>query len=104
MVINGQQKPVSGYSVEQVNFIKWDPDFGIPYNQVPGANLGSTSFAILDENRMAFLCNSTAEIVTTDKTNPNVITKFKVCVAPRDFIFDNDHFYVLSEQVESLFF
>ncbi len=97
MVINGQQKPVSGYSVEQVNFIKWDPDFGIPYNQVPGANLGSTSFAILDENRMAFLCNSTAEIVTTDKTNPNVITKFKVCVAPRDFIFDNDHFYVLSE-------
>ena len=84
-------------NVEKFSFLKWDTENGIPYVQLPGVNLGTTSFEIIDELHIAYLCNSNNSIIITD-TSGSVIEKFPVSVAPRDFVYDNGFFYVLDEK------
>lgn len=90
-------KPISKYNISQISMSKWNTPKGITYSQVPGANLGATSFQIIDKNHIAFLCNSTDEIVITDKSSGESTKRFQVSFAPRDFIYENGIFYVLSE-------
>src|SRR6267378_3621911 len=66
------------HNINQEAFVEWNTLTGIPYKQVPGANLGATSFEILDSNRIAFLCNSTNEIIITNKVNTNASQRFQV--------------------------
>lgn len=91
------------YSISQISFSKWNTPTGIPYNQVPGANLGATSFQILDKNRIVFLCNSTGEIIIINNLTGESIQKFQVSFAPRDFVYENGIFYVLSEYEVTLY-
>ncbi|MBA3705450.1 MAG: hypothetical protein H0W84_05990 [Bacteroidetes bacterium] len=89
----------SNLEVKQLSISKWNAFDGIPYAQSPEANLGATSFEVLEnENRIAFLSNATNEIIVTDKNSGKAIKKFPVVSAPRDFIYDNSSFYVLSER------
>lgn len=85
------------FNISQLSLSEWNTQTGIPYSQVPGANLGATSFQIIDQNRIAFLCNSTSEVIITNKSTGKSIKKFKVSMAPRDFVYESDKFYVLSE-------
>lgn len=91
------------YNITQLSIINWNALTGLPYSRVPGANLGATSFQILDKNRIAFLCNSTNEVILTEKSTGKSIMKFQVPVTPRDFIFEKGIFYVLSEYEVTLF-
>ena len=97
------RKPIPKYNISQLSMSEWSTPSGIPYSQVPGANLGATSFQILDQNRIAFLCNSTSEVIITNKLNGKSIKKFKVSIAPRDFVYENGIFYVLSEYEVTLY-
>lgn len=97
---HGQQKnsnPASQYVISRLSTVKWGKNTGLPYKQVPGANLGVTSFEILSHDKIAYLCNSTSEIFITNKISGKVIRKFSVEFAPRDFVYDNGFFYVLNE-------
>ena len=91
-----QIAPIS-LSVKELSLTKWDPQEGIIYKQVPGANLGATSFEVMNSNQIAFLCNSTSEIVVIDKASGKAIKKFNVSFAPRDFSYSNGFFFVLTE-------
>lgn len=93
----GQDKPASAYDVVEVSSAKWNNELGIPYKKVPGANLGATSFSVVDHSRIAYLSNATNEIIITNKSTGMKALKFQVTFAPRDFVYDDDHFYVLSE-------
>lgn len=84
-------------SVEKVSSTKWNSPDGIAYKQVPGANLGAMSFEILTNNRIAFLCNSSSEIVIVNNADGKRIKNFPVAFAPRDFSYDKNKFYVLTE-------
>lgn len=95
-ISNDKNSPKSKFLVEQLAFVKWNDQDGIPYKQVPGANLGATAFQIIDNNRFAFLCNSTSEIIITN--NGKAKNKIPVVFAPRDFIYENGFFYVLCEK------
>jgi len=90
-------KAVPNFNISQLSASEWNTPLGLPYSQVPGANLGPTSFVIMDESRIAFLCNSTSEIIITNKSTGKSIEKFKVTFAPRDFVYDKGNFYVLYE-------
>ena len=90
-------KSIQSFNVLQLSKSDWNTPEGIPYTQVPGVNLGATSFQILDQNRIAFLCNSSNEIIITDKSTGKAIYKFPVSFAPRDMVYENNKFYVLSE-------
>jgi len=87
----------AAFDVRKISFTKWDTHNGILYTQVPGANLGPTSFEVLDKNRIAFLCNSSNEIIVISSTNGEVISRFPVEFAPRDFSYDRGQYYILSE-------
>ncbi len=91
-----ETESVHSFNVLQISKSEWNTPDGIPYIQVPGANLGATAFQILDKNRIAYLCNSTSEIIITDQSTGKAIDKFKVSVAPRNFVYENGKFYVLS--------
>jgi len=84
-------------NVKSFTTMKWNSENGISYSQVPGANLGVTSFEVLSNDRISYLCNSTNEIIIAKASTNNVIRKFPVAFAPRDFCYDNNLFYVLSE-------
>jgi len=88
----------STFEVNQVLQCKWNVNDGIPYSQVPGANLGATSFEPLENNKIAFLCNSTSEIIVINTIDGKKINKFPVIFAPRDFVYDDGLFYVLCEK------
>ena len=84
-------------NVKEYSLTKWDPQEGVLYKQVPGANLGATSFEIMNNNLIAYLSNSENEIVITDRTSGKAVKRFNVSLAPRDFCYSNGYFYVLSE-------
>lgn len=84
-------------AVHQLALFKWDIPGGVTYRQVPGANLGAVSFSGMGKKKTVFLCNSTSEIVILGNRKSNVIGRFSVSFAPRDFVLDKKRFYVLSE-------
>lgn len=88
----------STFEVNQLLICKWNTNDGIPYSQVPGANIGATSFEVIENNKIAFLCNSTSEIIVINTIDGKKTNKFPVIFAPRDFVYDNGLFYVLSEK------
>lgn len=73
------------FDVEELSLTKWNLDDGIKYKQVPGANLGVVSFDDLDSKRLAFLSNSSNEIVIVNKNDGRAIKRFKIFYASRDF-------------------
>jgi len=83
--------------LKQISLTNWDVKEGIPYRQVPGANLGSVSFELTDNNHIAFLCNSSNEIITINRSDEKVVSKIKLPFSPRDFIYSRGYYYVLSE-------
>jgi hypothetical protein len=87
----------SAFDVQQISSTAWNTRDGIVNTQVPGANLGATSFEVVGSNRIAFLCNSTSEIVIVNSADGMVIQHFPVAFAPRDFVYDKGEFYVLSQ-------
>lgn len=87
----------STFDVRQLSISKWDAVEGIPYSQVPGANLGATSFAVLKNNRVSYLCNASNEIIVVDMLNGKAIKRFPLAFAPRDFVCENELFFVLAE-------
>ena len=89
--------------VNQLSVTKWNEQDGIPYIQVPGANLGAISFELLGKNRVAFLCNSTNEIIIINISDGKVTKKIPVFYAPRDFVYDDGLFYVLGERKISIY-
>lgn len=91
------QSQMSKLSIDQISFTKWNSYDGVLYKQVPGVNLGATSFEILNNNQVAFLSNSNNEIVIVDNSTGGLINKFNISLAPRDFVYDNGYFYVLTE-------
>ena len=92
-----------GYDVSKLAVTKWNGAEGISYRQVPGANLGATSFELLPANRAAYLCNSTSEIAIVSLADGKLVSKFPVLFAPRDFCYDKGFFYVLSEFAISMY-
>ena len=91
---------VKSISVKEISLTKWNTPDVIPYVKGPGANLGVTSFEVLDANRIAFLSIASNEIIITKTTDGTALTKFPVSNAPRDFVYDNGIFYILfSRQV-----
>ncbi len=85
------------FNVTEIAFFKWNGQEGIPYIQVPGANLGTTSFEIIDEVSTAFLCDATSEIIIqSNKGIPQY--RFPVLFSPKDFLYENDMFFVLGEK------
>jgi len=91
-----QSLPVA-FDVQQISSTAWNTPDGIAYTQVPGANLGATSFEVLSSNRIAFLCNSSSEITIVNTADGKAIQRFPVAFAPRDFVNDKGRFYVLSQ-------
>ncbi len=101
--LKGSTKSILNYDVKQISVSTWNETSGLPFSQVPGANLGATSFEVIDKNRIAYLCNSTSEIIITNNSTGKSIEKFQVIFAPRDFIYENGIFYVLSEYEVTLY-
>lgn len=91
-------KSIPNFNVSQLTMSEWNTPFGIPYVQVPGANLGATSFEVLDKKRVAYLCDATSEIIITEMKSGKVIKKFTTVLAPRDFIYENGFYFVLGER------
>lgn len=89
--------------VKQSGFVSWHPNQGIPYKQVPGFNLGAVSFEVIDVNTMAYLSNSSSEVIVSNASDGHIINRFPVMFAPRDFVYENDHFYVLNESTVSIY-
>lgn len=89
------QQPL--FEVTQLSAAAWNMVDGLPYKQVPGVNLGATSFQVLNANHIAYLCNSSAEIIVTDAKNGKAISKFSAGIAPRDFTYDNGKYFVLND-------
>ncbi len=94
--VQAQKAPIK-LNVQELSLTKWDSQEGISYRQVAGANLGATSFEILDDKRIAFLCDATSEIIIIDRGSGKSTNRFPVTDSPRDFICDNGFFFVLSE-------
>lgn len=92
------QKMETNWNVETVSVSDWDRQTGVPYVQVPGANLGATSFTLLDSNRLAFLSNSSNEVIIVDRLSGRSISRFVISFSPKDFVFANGSFYVLSDR------
>lgn len=98
LVGQGQSQSLpAAFVVQQISSTPWNTPEGIVYTQVPGANLGATSFVMVDENRIAFLCNSNSEIVIVNAADGKAFQRFPVAFAPRDFVYDKGEFYVLSQ-------
>jgi hypothetical protein len=90
-------------NIVQLSSIPWNHPSGIQYRQVPGANIGATSFQLINENQIAFLCNSNSEIVVVNITKGETVFSFPVNYSPRDFYFDKGKYYVLSEGKVSVY-
>ena len=85
------------FATTQLCRLNWNTPNGVPYVQVPGANLGVTSFYVLDKDKIAFLSDATNEIIIVNQKSESVIKKFPVVLSPRDFTYDNGYYYVLCE-------
>jgi len=99
--INGvtqTQKAQINLRVKEVSLTKWNSKEGIQYKQVQGANIGATSFEVMKSNRIAFLCNSSREIITFDTNRKKIVKKFSLSYDPRDFVFSGESFFVLTEK------
>lgn len=97
-VVASANEPLKkGFSVHEICSSKWDAQNGLAYKKAAGANLGVTSFELMDKNRLAFLSDASNEIVVIDKLNGKTLSKFNVASAPRDFVCDKETFYVLYE-------
>jgi hypothetical protein len=92
-----QEKLPLHWDVEKISLTHWNTPDGLPYKQVPGANLGPISFASLDQQRIAFLSSPTCEIIIISTSDGKAIKTFPVKLAPRDFVYDKGLFYVLTE-------
>lgn len=86
-----------GQSIHEILHLSWNAAKGVPYMQVPGANLAATSMAVVDQHHIALLCNSTSEILVFNKVTKTTTKRFAVGFAPRDFVYDDHLFYVLLE-------
>ena len=84
------------FSVEEVTHLNWgnNPQ-KVHYAQLPGFNFGVTSFEVIDNNRIAFLSNSSHEIIIADAQKNEISYRFTVKPFSRDFIYENGLFYVL---------
>ena len=85
------------FAARQLTSVAWNTPDGLPYKQVPGVNLGATSFQVMDTNSIVFLSNASNEIITIDSKSGKVISKFSVCTDPRDFVYEGGKFYVLTD-------
>ena len=83
--------------VREISLTKWDSKEGISYQQVPGANLGATSFEVMDINHFAFLCNSSDEIIIVNRTDSKVVRRINLPFSPRDFAYSKGSFFILAE-------
>ena len=102
--LNAQNKQTAaGWNVKEISMTKWGGQDGLPYMAAPGVNLGATSFEVLPENKIAFLSSASNEIIITDKSTGKAIKKIPVSFAPRDFVYDNGLFYVLNEQLVTVY-
>ena len=90
-------------NVTEVCKSPWNTPTGIPYAQGPGYNQGITSFAPLEDNKVAYLSGATSEILIVNCNTGQINSRFAVPFAPRDFVYDNGTFYVLSEYLLSMF-
>jgi hypothetical protein len=97
LATEGQNIVFGNHEISKISVVKWSDSLGIPYTKGPGIALGATSFAPLDSVRTAYLCNSSDEIIITNRASGKIITRFNVTSSPRDFVFENSLFYVLSE-------
>jgi hypothetical protein len=95
--ITNSKKTIPNFNISQLSVSEWNTPSGIPYTKVPGANLGPTAFQIMDKNRIAFLCNSSNEIVITNQSTGKSNKRFPVAFSPRDFVYDKGIYYVLYE-------
>jgi len=93
----------TGYSILELTQTAWNTPDGFPYQQVAGANLGVTSFEIIDNNRIAFLSDASNEILLIDQSTGKTKTKFSVLPTPRDFVYDQGLFYVLGDGTVSIY-
>jgi hypothetical protein len=93
----------TGYLVKEISKTIWNTSDGIPYLKVAGANLGATSFEIMDKSRIAFLSDASSEIIIVDKSSGKAQSKFTLKATPRDFAFDKGFFYVLGENEVSVY-
>jgi hypothetical protein len=89
--------PKKTYAVKEICKTAWDSPKGLSYKKVAGANLGVTSFEVMDKKRVAFLSDAVNEIVIAEKLNGNALSRFVVAANPRDFVYDKNKFYVLCE-------
>ncbi len=92
-----------GYSVKPVTLTKWEPQSGLVYKEVQGANLGTTSFEMMQNNKTAFLSDASNEIVIVDDWTGSVVNRFPVSFAPRDFVYYGGKFYVLNENTVTVY-
>lgn len=88
----------SKFEAKQFLFTDWNTNDGLPYKQVPGVNLGVTSFLILDQTTVCFLSDASNELIIFNKETRKVSSKFPVVFSPKDVLYENAHFYVLSER------
>lgn len=95
--ISQTQKSLRNLNVKEMSLTKWNTKEGIQYKQVEGANLGATSFDVMNSNKIAFLCNSSREIITMDSKRGKIIKKFSISNDPRDFVYSGKYFFVLTE-------
>jgi hypothetical protein len=102
--INAQgDKLVSGLNVQEISVSKWNTPEGLAYKEVPGVNLGVTSFEQINATEMAYLSNAANEINITNIGTGRVIRRFPVLFAPRDFVYDQGFFYVLAERAMNVY-
>ncbi|MBP6001809.1 MAG: VCBS repeat-containing protein [Pyrinomonadaceae bacterium] len=97
MFASGSGQAEIGLRVEQVSQTKWDVRTGVAYVRVPGTNLGAVSFAVLDDRRIAYLSNSTNEVIVVDTTSGEAMARFDVDPSPRDLAYSDGSFFVLLE-------
>src|ERR1051325_12083945 len=88
------------FDVKQISFTPWDMSDGIPFWQMPGGDLGATSFHVLDDKEIAFLCGQSEEIRMIDRLSGKVIKRFSVLPFPRNFVYDKGLYYVLGGKQE----
>lgn len=88
---------IKKFATTQLCKLNWNTTNGVPYVKVPGANLGVTSFYVLDNEKIAFLSDATNEILIVSQKSESVIKRFTVVLSPRDFTYDNGYYYVLCE-------
>ncbi len=89
-----QVRPTA-WAVEPTLSVGWDEVSGVPYSQVPGANLGAVAFAVISDTQIALLCNNVNEVRVFSTTSNDLLQKFTVGFSPRDIVFLDSTYYVM---------